>query len=257
MQRFDTPAPISAEARPAGLSAFGSFARFVLFGGGVGLASSAAVPLVATLMPWVVANALITVASTLLGTELHARFTFGAGRRAQWHQHVQSAGSATAAYLVTSAAILVLHAVQPSASMRWEQVVYLSASGLAGTGRFLVLRLYVFARDRTSGTDLDGVRPVRAGATPGGLRPTRRLPAPDHQRLRRTQETVAGEAPAARVAASRSGRLDFLRAAVTPAGWAGPGPGSPPDRVRRTGPGSADGPCSPRRRRVPVCRPSP
>jgi putative flippase GtrA len=155
MQRFDAPTPISAEARPAGRSAFGSFARFVLFGGGVGLASSAVVPVVATLMPWVAANALITVASTLVGTELHARFTFGAGRRAQWHQHLQSAGSATAAYLVTSAAILVLHAVQPSASMRWEQAVYLSASGLAGTGRFLVLRLYVFAAGRTPGADLD------------------------------------------------------------------------------------------------------
>ncbi|WP_371871397.1 hypothetical protein [Phytohabitans rumicis] len=103
----------------------------------------------ATSMPWVAANALITVASTLLGTELHARFTFGAGRRAQWQQHLQSAGSAMAAYLVTSAAILVLHAVQPSPSMRWEQAVYLGASGLAGAGRFLVLRLYVFARGRT------------------------------------------------------------------------------------------------------------
>jgi putative flippase GtrA len=143
MQKFDTP---------AGRGALGSFARFVLFGGGVGLASSAAVPLVATLMPWAAANALITVVSTLLGTELHARFTFGAGRRAHWRQHLQSAGSATAAYLVTSAAILVLHAVQPSASMRWEQAVYLGASGLAGIGRFLVLRLFVFARGRTAGT---------------------------------------------------------------------------------------------------------
>jgi putative flippase GtrA len=129
---------------PAGRSPFASFAKFVLVGGGVGLASSAAVPLTATLMPWVTANALITVVSTLLGTELHARFTFGARRRAQWHQHLQSAGSATAAYMITSAAILVLHAVQPSASMFWEQATYLSASGLAGTGRFLMLRLYVF-----------------------------------------------------------------------------------------------------------------
>jgi putative flippase GtrA len=166
MQRFDTPAPISAEARPAGRSAFGSFARFVLLGGGVGLASSAAVPLVATLMPWVAANALITVASTLLCTELHARFTFGAGRRAQWHEHLQSAGSATAAYLVTSAAILVLHVVQPSASMRWEQAVYLSASGLAGTGRFLVLRLYVFACGRSSSPPSRSMRTNVPSRTP-------------------------------------------------------------------------------------------
>jgi putative flippase GtrA len=135
-------------ARPA----VASFAKFVLLGGGVGLASSVAVPLTAAVVPWVVANALITVASTALGTELHARFTFGAGRHAAWRQHLQSAGSATAAYLMTSAAILTLHAVQPSAGMRWEQAVYLGASGLAGIGRFLVLRLFVFARGRTAGT---------------------------------------------------------------------------------------------------------
>lgn len=155
--------------RPA-VALTGSFARFVLLGGGVGLASSAAVPLVATLMPWVVANALVTVASTVLGTELHARFTFGTGRRAGWHQHVQSAGSATVAYLVTSAAVLVLHAVQPSAGMRWEQAVYLGASGVAGAGRFVVLRLYVFARGRAPGAagqraeEVQGHRPGQRGA---------------------------------------------------------------------------------------------
>lgn len=137
--------PGASEARPVGRSTSGSFARFVLLGGGVGLAASIAVSVLATLMPWAAANALVTVISTLLGTELHARFTFAAGRRARWRQHVQSAGSATAAYLVTSAAVLVLHAVQPSPSIRWEQAVYLSASGLAGAGRFLLLRLHVFA----------------------------------------------------------------------------------------------------------------
>ncbi|WP_416973632.1 GtrA family protein [Streptomyces sp. 4F14] len=122
-----------------------SFLRFVLCGGGIGVLSSLAVPLVAMSMPWVVANAVITVVSTVLCTELHARFTFGTGRRAGWRQHWQSAGSAAAAYVVTSVAVLVLHAVQSSPGMLTEQVVYLSASGLAGIGRFLVLRLFVFA----------------------------------------------------------------------------------------------------------------
>jgi hypothetical protein len=122
-----------------------AFIRFVIFGGGLGLASGLVVPLAATIMPWAVANALITVVSTVLGTELHARFTFGTGRFVQWRQHLQSAGSATAAYLATSSAILLLHAAQPSASTRREQVVYLAASGIAGSGRFLVLRLFVFA----------------------------------------------------------------------------------------------------------------
>ena len=64
-----------------------SFARFVLCGGGVGLLSSGAVVLLAATMSWALANALITVASTILCTELHARFTFGAGKRAGWSQH--------------------------------------------------------------------------------------------------------------------------------------------------------------------------
>lgn len=122
-----------------------SFARFVVCGGGIGVLSSFAVPLVAMTMPWAVANAVITVASTLLCTELHALFTFGTGRRPGRRQHLQSAGSATAAYVVTCAAMFLLHAVQSSPGMLWEQAVYLSASGLAGIGRFLVLRLVVFA----------------------------------------------------------------------------------------------------------------
>lgn len=122
-----------------------SFLRFVVCGGGVGLASSPAVTLLALSLPWTVANAVITVLSTILCTELHARFTFGTGRRAGWRQHWQSAGSAAAAFAVTSAAMMILRSVHPEPSVLQEQIVYLSASGLAGIGRFLVLRLYVFA----------------------------------------------------------------------------------------------------------------
>lgn len=131
---------------------FASFVRFVACGGGIGVLSSLAVPLLAALMPWAAANALITVASTVLCTELHALFTFGTGRRPGWREHWQSAGSATAAYAATSAAVLVLHTVQPSPGMLTEQLVYLSASALAGIGRFLVLRLFVFADHGTRTT---------------------------------------------------------------------------------------------------------
>lgn len=142
--------------------AFASFVRFVVCGGGVGVLSSAAVPLLAALMPWAAANALITVASTVLCTELHALFTFSTGRRPGWREHWQSAGSATAAYAATSAAILILHTVQSSPSMLTEQLVYLSASALAGTGRFLLLRLFVFA-DRGASTPVSlAVRPTVA-----------------------------------------------------------------------------------------------
>ncbi|MBK6014010.1 hypothetical protein [Streptomyces sp. MBT53] len=141
---------------------FASFVRFVVCGGGVGVLSSLAVPLLATLMPWVAANALITIASTILCTELHALFTFGTGRRPGLREHWQSAGSATAAYAATSAAILVLHTVQASPTMLTEQIVYLSASALAGIGRFLVLRLFVFADRGTPATVAIPVRTVPA-----------------------------------------------------------------------------------------------
>ncbi|MER6141071.1 hypothetical protein ABT174_13525 [Streptomyces sparsogenes] len=126
--------------------AFTAFARFVLCGGGVGLASSFAVAALASWIPWALANALITAASTLLATELHARFTFGAGGRATLRQHAQSAGSATAAYAVTCVAMLVLHQLVAAPGPILEQVVYLSASALTGVARYAVLRLVVFSR---------------------------------------------------------------------------------------------------------------
>jgi putative flippase GtrA len=148
------------ENRPVGPLA--SFVRFVVCGGGVGVLSSAAVPLLAMLMPWAAANLVITVASTLLCTELHALFTFGTGGRAGLRRHLQSAGSATAAYVVTCTAMFLLHTVQSSPSLFWEQAVYLGASGLAGIGRFLVLRLFVFAGGgrKQSAKETATVRPL-------------------------------------------------------------------------------------------------
>ncbi|MFD5872699.1 hypothetical protein [Streptomyces sp. NPDC060322] len=131
---------------------FTAFARFVLCGGGVGLASSFAVSALASWIPWICANALVTVVSTLLATELHARFTFGTGGRATWRQHAQSAGSAAAAYVVTCVAILALHQLVASPGVVLDQAVYLSASALTGVARFAVLRLVTFARNRAQAT---------------------------------------------------------------------------------------------------------
>ncbi|MFC9502033.1 GtrA family protein [Streptomyces sp. NPDC057002] len=141
---------MAAQSRQqAAPSVFTAFCRFVLCGGGVGLASSFAVAALASWIPWVLANALITTVSTLIATELHARFTFGAGRRATWRQHGQSAGSAAAAYATTCVAMLVLHQWVAAPSAVLEQVVYLSACALAGVARFAVLRLLVFARSHS------------------------------------------------------------------------------------------------------------
>ncbi|MFF9049551.1 hypothetical protein ACF09Z_00150 [Streptomyces erythrochromogenes] len=140
-----------------------AFARFVVCGGGVGLASSFAVGALGSWIPWILANALITAVSTLLATELHSRFTFGAGGRASRRQHAQSAGSAVAAYAVTCVAMLALRQLVSTPDPALEQVVYLSASAFAGVARFAVLRLVVFARGHS-----------HAAGTRGGARP---LPA--------------------------------------------------------------------------------
>ncbi|WP_443063860.1 GtrA family protein [Streptomyces sp. NBC_00659] len=205
--------------------AFTAFARFVLCGGGVGLASSFAVAALAAWIPWGVANALITAASTLLATELHARFTFGAGGRATWRQHVQSAGSAAATYAVTCAAMLVLHQLLAAPGAVLEQAVYLSASALAGVARFVALRLVVFARghaqdaasagcDLASGTasvhrdSASGTVSVRRDAAPDTASVHRAL-APDAAAVHATRPVPA---PAARVTAP-AGQAALCRAA--------------------------------------------
>lgn len=137
------------DRQQAAPGAFTAFARFVLCGGGVGVASGFAVAALASRIPWALANALVTALSTLLATELHARFTFGAGGRATRRQHAQSAGSAVAAYAVTCAAMLALHQLAAAPGAMFEQAVYLTASALAGIARFAVLRLVVFARGRS------------------------------------------------------------------------------------------------------------
>ncbi|MET7714893.1 hypothetical protein [Streptomyces sp. NPDC005407] len=157
---------IAQSQQQAAPGAFTAFVRFVLFGGGVGLASSFAVAALASWIYWGLANALITAVSTLLATELHARFTFGAGGRATWRQHAQSAGSAAGAYAVTSVAMLVLQQLVAAPGVALEQVVYLSASALAGIARFAVLRLVVFTRTRSQvAATVRTARPVHATAT--------------------------------------------------------------------------------------------
>ncbi|MFI6981154.1 hypothetical protein ACIBSV_21530 [Embleya sp. NPDC050154] len=135
----------AAGGRAGKSGSIAAFARFVVFGGGTGIASSGALVVLSDTMPIAVANAFVTVVSTVAATELHSRFTFGGGR-AGLRAHGQSALSALVAYLFTTAAVLGLHAAAPGAGVLVEQGVYLGASGLAGIGRFVVLRLFVFAR---------------------------------------------------------------------------------------------------------------
>jgi putative flippase GtrA len=131
--------------------ALAAFARFVVCGGGVGLASSGALVLLDGVMPMAIANALITVVSTLLATELHGRVSFRS-ERGGWCVHVQSALTVAVCYAFTTAALLALHAAQANPSVAAEQAVYLSASALAGIGRFAILRAVVFTDARRTRT---------------------------------------------------------------------------------------------------------
>lgn len=159
-------APSTSEASPAAVAPGPgtAFVRFVLCGGGIGIASSFAVAMLAGWMPWALANAVITVVSTIIASELHARFTFGAGGRCGLRGHLQSAGTAAAAYVVTSAAIFILHTTQSAPSAMLEQIVYLSASALAGVGRFVVLRLFVFAAGKRHALAAAGPHLKKKGA---------------------------------------------------------------------------------------------
>ncbi|WP_328539981.1 hypothetical protein [Streptomyces sp. NBC_00344] len=150
----------------------GAFVRFVVCGGGVGLASSGVLLLLDGRLPLVIANALVTVVSTVIATELHARISFrdeGAVRGTKrglsgWGVHLRSGLTVAVSYGFTTAALLVLEAVRPGPSAMTEQAVYLSASALAGVGRFAVLRAVVVAGRGPRTTE-----PVSGPATAGTL----------------------------------------------------------------------------------------
>lgn len=136
--------------QPPNRAAVMGFVRFVVCGGGVGLASSGALVLLHDRMPLAVANALITVVSTLIATELHGRVTFRSNRGG-WGVHLQSALTVAVSYAFTTSALVGLYALEPVPGAVLEQTVYLSASALAGIGRFVVLRTLVFTDSPTRG----------------------------------------------------------------------------------------------------------
>ncbi|MFE8013948.1 hypothetical protein ACFU3O_14545 [Streptomyces antibioticus] len=106
--------------------------------------SGAALVLLHDAVPLPIANGLITIASTVIGTKLHQRVTFRSSHGG-WTVHLRSALTVALSYLFTTAALLVLDEVSPDPSIPVHQAVYLSASGIAGAARFMYLRA-VFSR---------------------------------------------------------------------------------------------------------------
>ncbi|NUU25254.1 MAG: hypothetical protein HOV68_27690 [Streptomycetaceae bacterium] len=137
----------AAAAAKSGTGPVASFIRFVAFGGGTGLAASGVLVALQQYMSLALANAIVTVVSTVVANELHSRLTFRSGEHG-WRMHAKSTGTVVVSYLFTTSAMMLLHTVSAHPSVLTEQAVYLSASGLAGIGRFVVLRVYVFATAR-------------------------------------------------------------------------------------------------------------
>ncbi|MFJ1582859.1 hypothetical protein ACIOC1_06060 [Streptomyces sp. NPDC088197] len=124
-------------------AALASFVRFVLCGGGVTVLASGVLLLIGDSVPLALSNAVVTIGSTVLATELHGRFTFGRGG-ATWSDHCACALTVLLSYLFTTGALLAYASVYPSGDALTRQGVYIAASALAGLGRFLLLRLVVF-----------------------------------------------------------------------------------------------------------------
>ncbi|MEV6482312.1 hypothetical protein [Streptomyces sp. NPDC051576] len=181
-----------------------AFGRFAGLGSGITLVASAALVPLAQWMPWMAANALTTVASTAVATELHARVSFGHGRPGL-AGHLKSAATIALGWLVTSGAVGALAALRPEAGLVLQQTVYLSATALVGIGRYLVLRLAVFAERAPLPHTGNDVR-LRQGPRhhhrpePRELLPMATIAGPGRVRKVPSSARRAGRAPAAEAA---------------------------------------------------------
>ncbi len=118
----------------------GQFARFVLVGG----ASTLVYAVLFTVLQglgYLPAHIAATAVSTLLANELHRRLTFHAGERVHWLTAQLEAGGVTViGLLLSSAALGVLDAYAPDASVAAQVSLVVTVTGLIGLMRFMALR---------------------------------------------------------------------------------------------------------------------
>ncbi|WP_369371992.1 glycosyltransferase [Promicromonospora sp. Populi] len=101
-----------------------------------------------TMWPVLAANLAALIITTLFNTEANRRFTFAGRRTSTGKAHVQGLVVFGLYYLFTSAALLLLHAVEPDPARLVELTVLGAASVLGTVGRFLLLRGWVFRNPR-------------------------------------------------------------------------------------------------------------
>ncbi|QIZ34282.1 bifunctional glycosyltransferase family 2/GtrA family protein [Saccharopolyspora sp. ASAGF58] len=107
-------------------------------------------------LPLLLANLVALTVTTLWNTEANRRFTFLNQSSSSGRVHLQGLVVFALYYVVTSGALLGLHAWQPDPS-RWLEVLVLVVSSVVGTGlRFVLLRSWVFRPEAPSKEEEEG-----------------------------------------------------------------------------------------------------
>ena len=116
--------------------------------GGLGTAVNAvAFLLLRTGLEAVPANLVALLVSTAVSTEANRRFTFCGEAVHRWRARVQIGGTVLFYAFYSSAVLLLLELVVDAPTPVEQTVAIAAASVLAGIGRFLVLRYWVFGTD--------------------------------------------------------------------------------------------------------------
>lgn len=119
--------------------------RYTIIGGG---STGLTAVLFLALRPWldaVPANLIALVITTAVSTEANRRFAFGGAQAHRLREWVQDIGTVAFYAGYTSAVLVVLHLIVPSASPVQEAIAVAVASVGGGIARFLVLRNWVFS----------------------------------------------------------------------------------------------------------------
>jgi putative flippase GtrA len=182
-----------------------SMARFVV----VGSATTGLYALLflgaAALLPTLLANLAAMALSTVVATEWHRAWTFHSDRTGL-RMHLEAGLVTTVTYALTSSALVVLAAVRPGAGPVLQVAAIVAATAVAGTIRYVALRLWIFARRGTARQPQQklfrrGTRELLTRYRPGsetrtrihGGAATRQPPGPSmvNQRLSRTRTRMS------------------------------------------------------------------
>jgi putative flippase GtrA len=122
-------------------------AHYVVVGGLATATNAVVFLLLRTGVDTVPANLVALLVSTAVSTEANRRFTFGGGAVHRWRARVQIGGTVLFYAFYSSAVLLLLELLLADPSPVQESLAVAVASVLAGIGRFLVLRYWVFGAD--------------------------------------------------------------------------------------------------------------